>query len=62
MDIGFHPPKLLIEMKAMLDSNPERGRSGDSSDYSRRGEPANPKLCFCNLFYKLINKISQVGE
>ncbi len=58
MDVDLQdPPELLIEMKAMLDRILS-WTAGDSSDYSR-GRATYPEL-FANLFYKLINKISQV--
>ena len=52
------PPELLIEMKAMLDSNPELDCVGTRRT-TREGEPPIRSF-FANLFYKLINKISQV--
>ena len=52
------PPKLLIEMKAMLDMNPELDCIGTRRT-TREGEPPIRSF-FANLFYKLINKISQV--
>lgn len=52
------PPKLLIEMKAMLDMNPELDCIGTRRT-TREGEPPFRSF-FANLFYKLINKISQV--
>ena len=59
MDVGLQdPPELLIEMKAMLDSNPELDCVGTRRT-TREGEPPIRSF-FANLFYKLINKISQV--
>ena len=59
MDVDLQdPPELLIEMKAMLDANPELDCVGTRRT-SREGEPPIRSF-FANLFYKLINKISQV--
>ena len=59
MDVDLQdPPELLIEMKAMLDSNPELDCLGTRRT-TREGEPPIRSF-FANLFYKLINKISQV--
>lgn len=59
MDVDLQdPPELLIEMKAMLDSNPELDCVGTRRT-TREGEPPIRSF-FANLFYKLINKISQV--
>ena len=59
MDVDLQdPPELLIEMKAMLDSNPELDCVGPRRT-TREGEPPIRSF-FANLFYKLINKISQV--
>ena len=59
MDVDLQdPPELLIEMKAMLDSNPELDCVGTRRT-TREGEPPIRSF-FGNLFYKLINKISQV--
>ena len=59
MDVDLQdPPELLIEMKAMLDTNPELDCVGPRRT-TREGEPPIRSF-FANLFYKLINKISQV--
>ena len=59
MDVDLQdPPELLVEMKAMLDSNPELDCVGTRRT-TREGEPPIRSF-FANLFYKLINKISQV--
>ena len=59
MDVDLQdPPELLIEMKAVLDSNPELDCVGTRRT-TREGEPPIRSF-FANLFYKLINKISQV--
>ena len=59
MDVDLQdPPELLIEMKAMLGSNPELDCVGTRRT-TREGEPPIRSF-FANLFYKLINKISQV--
>ena len=59
MDVDLQdPPELLIEMKALLDSNPELDCVGTRRT-TREGEPPIRSF-FANLFYKLINKISQV--
>lgn len=59
MDVDLQdPPELLIEMKALLDSNPELDCVGTRCT-TREGEPPIRSF-FANLFYKLINKISQV--
>ena len=59
MDVDLQdPPELLIEMKAMLDTNPELDCVGTRRT-TREGEPPIRSF-FANLFYKLINKISQV--
>ena len=59
MDVDLQdPPELLIEMKAMLDSNLELDCVGTRRT-TREGEPPIRSF-FANLFYKLINKISQV--
>ena len=59
MDVDLQdPPELLIEMTAMLDSNPELDCVGTRRT-TREGEPPIRSF-FANLFYKLINKISQV--
>ena len=59
MDVDLQdPPELLIEMKAMLDTNLELDCVGTRRT-TREGEPPIRSF-FANLFYKLINKISQV--
>ncbi|WP_454386318.1 glycosyltransferase family 2 protein [Streptococcus sp. Marseille-Q8145] len=59
MDVDLQdPPELLIEMKAILDTNPELDCVGTRRT-TREGEPPIRSF-FANLFYKLINKISQV--
>ena len=59
MDVDLQdPPELLIEMKAMLDTNPELDCVGTCRT-TREGEPLIRSF-FANLFYKLLNKISQV--
>ena len=59
MDVDLQdPPEILIEMKALLDSNPELDCVGTRRT-TREGEPPIRSF-FANLFYKLINKISQV--
>ena len=59
MDVDLQdPPELLIEMKAMLDSNLELDCVGTRRT-TREGEPPIRSF-FANLFYKLINRISQV--
>ena len=59
MDVDLQdPPELLIEMRAMLDTNPELDCVGTRRT-TREGEPPIRSF-FANLFYKLINKISQV--
>ncbi|MHC3622870.1 glycosyltransferase family 2 protein [Streptococcus suis] len=59
MDVDLQdPPEMLMEMKAMLDGNPDLDCVG-TRRVSRDGEPP---ICsfFAKLFYKLMNKISQV--
>ena len=59
MDVDLQdPPELLVEMKAMLDTNSELDCVGTRRT-TREGEPPIRSF-FANLFYKLINKISQV--
>lgn len=59
MDVDLQdPPELLIEMMAILDSNPELDCVGTRRT-TREGEPPIRSF-FANLFYKLINTISQV--
>lgn len=52
------PPEMLIEMKAMLEANAELDCVG-TRRVSRDGEPPIRSF-FAKLFYKLMNKISQV--
>ncbi|CYY15822.1 TPA: glycosyltransferase family 2 protein [Streptococcus suis] len=59
MDVDLQdPPEMLMEMKAMLDGNPELDCVG-TRRVSRDGEPPIRSF-FAKLFYKLMNKISQV--
>ncbi|HFI0621984.1 TPA: glycosyltransferase family 2 protein [Streptococcus suis] len=59
MDVDLQdPPEMLIEMKAMLDSNADLDCVG-TRRVSRDGEPPIRSF-FAKLFYKLMNKISQV--
>ena len=59
MDVDLQdPPELLIQMKAMLDTNSELDCVGTRRT-TREGEPPIRSF-FANLFYKLINRISQV--
>lgn len=59
MDVDLQdPPEMLMEMKKMLDTNPDLDCIG-TRRISREGEPAIRSL-FAKLFYKLMNKISQV--
>ena len=59
MDVDLQdPPELLLEMKALLASNPDLDCVGTRRT-TRDGEPPIRSF-FANLFYKLINKISQV--
>lgn len=59
MDVDLQdPPKMLMEMKAMLDGNPDLDCVG-TRRVSRDGEPPIRSF-FAKLFYKLMNKISQV--
>ncbi|HFI0131408.1 TPA: glycosyltransferase family 2 protein [Streptococcus suis] len=59
MDVDLQdPPEMLIEMKAMLDANAELDCVG-TRRVSRDGEPPIRSF-FAKLFYKLMNKISQV--
>ncbi|HFI0404419.1 TPA: glycosyltransferase family 2 protein [Streptococcus suis] len=59
MDVDLQdPPEMLIEMKAMLDGNPDLDCVG-TRRVSRDGEPPIRSF-FAKLFYKLMNKISQV--
>ncbi|CYY45501.1 glycosyltransferase family 2 protein [Streptococcus suis] len=59
MDVDLQdPPEMLMEMKAMLDGNPDFDCVG-TRRVSRDGEPPIRSF-FAKLFYKLMNKISQV--
>ncbi|HEM3185918.1 TPA: glycosyltransferase family 2 protein [Streptococcus suis] len=59
MDVDLQdPPEMLMEMKAMLDGNPDLDCVG-TCRVSRDGEPPIRSF-FAKLFYKLMNKISQV--
>ncbi|HEM4669562.1 TPA: glycosyltransferase family 2 protein [Streptococcus suis] len=59
MDVDLQdPPEMLMEMKAMLDGNPDLDCVG-TRRVSRDGE-LPIRSFFAKLFYKLMNKISQV--
>lgn len=59
MDVDLQdPPDMLADMKAMLEANPELDCVG-TRRVSRDGEPPIRSF-FAKLFYKLMNKISQV--
>ncbi|MGT2716226.1 glycosyltransferase family 2 protein [Streptococcus respiraculi] len=59
MDVDLQdPPEMLIEMKAMLDVNPDLDCVG-TRRVTRAGEPPI-RSAFATLFYKIMNKISQV--
>ncbi|HEM3696211.1 TPA: glycosyltransferase family 2 protein [Streptococcus suis] len=59
MDVDLQdPPEMLIEMKAMLNANADLDCVG-TRRVSRDGEPPIRSF-FAKLFYKLMNKISQV--
>ncbi|HEP1819094.1 TPA: glycosyltransferase family 2 protein [Streptococcus suis] len=59
MDVDLQdPPEMLIEMKAMLEANADLDSVG-TRRVSRDGEPPIRSF-FAKLFYKLMNKISQV--
>ncbi|HEL2159816.1 TPA: glycosyltransferase family 2 protein [Streptococcus suis] len=59
MDVDLQdPPEMLMEMKAMLDGNPDLDCVG-TRRVSRDGEPPIRSF-FAKLFYKLMNKISQI--
>lgn len=59
MDVDLQdPPEMLLDMKAMLDANPDLDCVG-TCRISREGEPPIRSF-FANLFYKLMNKISQI--
>ncbi|HFI0301125.1 TPA: glycosyltransferase family 2 protein [Streptococcus suis] len=59
MDVDLQdPPEMLMEMNAMLDGNPDLDCVG-TRRVSRDGEPPIRSF-FAKLFYKLMNKISQV--
>ncbi|HFI0083244.1 glycosyltransferase family 2 protein [Streptococcus suis] len=59
MDVDLQdPPEMLTQMKSILDANPELDCVG-TRRVSRDGEPPIRSF-FAKLFYKLMNKISQV--
>ncbi|MFH0396439.1 glycosyltransferase family 2 protein [Streptococcus sp. A34] len=59
MDVDLQdPPEMLTQMKSILDANPELDCVG-TRRVSRNGEPPIRSF-FAKLFYKLMNKISQV--
>lgn len=59
MDVDLQdPPEMLMEMKAMLDRNPDLDCVG-TRRVTRAGEPPIRSV-FASLFYKMMNKISQV--
>lgn len=59
MDVDLQdPPEMLVDMKALLEANPELDCVG-TRRVSRDGEPPIRSF-FAKLFYKLMNKISQV--
>ena len=59
MDVDLQdPPQLLVEMKELLEAEPDLDCIGTRRT-SREGEPPIRSF-FANLFYKLINRISQV--
>ena len=59
MDVDLQdPPELLVEMKKRLDADPDLDCVGTRRT-TRDGEPPIRSF-FANLFYKLINSISQV--
>ena len=59
MDVDLQdPPELLVKMKKMLDEQEDLDCVGTRRT-SRDGEPPIRSF-FANIFYKLINKISQV--
>ncbi|HEM4696284.1 TPA: glycosyltransferase family 2 protein [Streptococcus suis] len=59
MDVDLQdPPEMLIEMKTMLETNADLDCVG-TRRVSRDGEPPIRSF-FAKLFYKLMNKISQV--
>ena len=59
MDVDLQdPPELLVEMKQRLDADPDLDCVGTRRT-TRDGEPPIRSF-FANLFYKLINAISQV--
>ncbi|TFU82934.1 glycosyltransferase [Streptococcus sp. AN2] len=59
MDVDLQdPPEMLVEMKAMLDRNPDLDCVG-TRRVTRAGEPPIRSV-FASLFYKMMNKISQV--
>lgn len=59
MDVDLQdPPEMLIEMKAMLEANPDLDCVG-TRRVNRDGEPPIRSF-FAKLFYRIMNKISQV--
>ncbi|MGT2742689.1 glycosyltransferase family 2 protein [Streptococcus plurextorum] len=59
MDVDLQdPPEMLIEMKAMLEANPDLDCVG-TRRVNRDGEPPIRSF-FANVFYRMMNKISQV--
>lgn len=59
MDVDLQdPPELLVEMKSLLDQNPDLDCVGTRRT-TRDGEPPIRSF-FARMFYKLINSISQV--
>lgn len=59
MDVDLQdPPELLVEMKRLLDQNPDLDCVGTRRT-TRDGEPPIRSF-FARMFYKLINSISQV--
>lgn len=59
MDVDLQdPPEMLIQMKAMLEADPDLDCVGTRRT-TRDGEPPIRSF-FANMFYKLINAISQV--
>lgn len=59
MDVDLQdPPELLVEMKELLDQDPDLDCVGTRRT-TREGEPPIRSF-FARLFYKLVNRISQV--
>ncbi len=59
MDVDLQdPPEMLMDMKAMLDADPDLDCVG-TRRVSRDGEPPIRSF-FAKLFYRIMNKISQV--